>query len=276
MTERDAMKTDYVNGGTRLYSIIGDPVSSVRTPTLFNAMFVKNNVNAVLVPLLVPKSQLKTAWEGIKSIGNLDGIVVTMPHKVEMCGLVDELGESARIVGAVNTIRRNPDGRWEGDIFDGIGCVHGIKTQNEGCEVAGRSAFLLGLGGAGAAIAAALAQSGIRRLVVSDLDEARVRYIVDRIHTAYPETRIEIGTLKEGPYDIAINATPLGMREGDALPFDPGMLPETTLIVDVVPNPEFTPFLNLAKESGHAIRTGRHMHWGQAISAAKFWGFSLD
>ena len=270
------MKIDQIDGGTRLYAIIGDPVSSVRTPALFNSMFSKNNVNAVLVPLLVPKSQLNVAWMGLKELGNLDGVVVTMPHKVAICDLVDELGESARIVGAVNTIRRNTDGRWEGDIFDGIGCVHGIKTQNEGCEVAGRSAFLLGLGGAGAAIAAALAQSGIRRLVVSDLDEARTGHIADKIRTAYPGTNVEIGTLKNGLFDIAINATPLGMREGDALPFDPRMLPETTLVVDAIPNPEFTPLLNLAKESGHAIRTGRHMHWGQAISAAEFLGFSLD
>ena len=270
------MKIDQIDGKTRLYAIIGDPISSVRTPALFNSMFAKKNINAVLLPLLVPKSELKSAWQGLKSLGNLNGIVVTMPHKVAICELVDELGESARVVGAINTIRRNNDDRWEGDIFDGIGCVHGIKTQNGGCEVTGRSVFQLGLGGAGAAIAVALAQSGIRRLVVSDLDETRTRLVAEKIHAAYPETSVEIGTLQDGPYDIAINSTPLGMSEGDPLPFDPRTLPETTLIVDVIPNPEITSFLNLAKESGHAIRTGKHMHWGQAISAAAFLGFSLD
>ncbi len=270
------MQIDQISGGTRLYAIIGDPVSAVRTPALFNAMFSKKEIDAVLVPLLVPKSRLKVTWEGLKGIGNLHGVVVTMPHKIAMCDLVDEVGESARIVGAINTIRRKDDGRWEGDIFDGIGCVHGIKTQNEGFDPAGRDAFLLGVGGAGAAVAVALAQAGVRRLVISDLDKTRTEHIADRIRATYPGTLVEIGAIQDGPFDVAINSTPLGMREGDPLPFDPRALPASTLIVDVIPNPEFTPLLDLARESGHVIRTGRHMHRGQAISAAAFLGFALD
>ena len=268
------MKTEQIDGSTRMYAILGDPISAVRSPSVFNAIFAGRNANAAMLPLHIAAPDLETAWAGLKTIRNLDGIILTIPHKTAMYGLVDELGTNGRVVGAVNVVRRRSDGRWEGDMFDGVGCVQGLKTQ--GHEVTGRHVFLLGAGGAGSAIATALAQAGVKRLVIADVDTTRRDRVADRVRSAFPAIKIEVGSIEQGPFDIAINATPVGMKDGDPLPFDPTQLPATTLIVDVIVKPEFTLLLKTAEKTGHAIQPGKHMHQGQVNAIAEFFGFELD
>lgn len=268
------MQTEQIDGATRLFVIIGDPISAVRTPAVFNEMFGRQGTNAVFVAHHVVAEDLSAAWAGLKTIKNLEGVVITMPHKTAMCGLVDRLGVNGQVVGAINAARRGRDGSWEGDMFDGVGCVAGLAKQ--GHSVAGKSVYLMGLGGAGGAVASALAQAGVRRLVVADLNTERRDRVVSDVRAACPELAIEAGTLESGPFDVVINATPLGMREGDPLPFDPTNLPTSTLIVDVITKPEFTPFLAAAQKSGHLTHSGKHMHHGQAVSVAKFFGFDLE
>jgi shikimate dehydrogenase len=261
-----------IDGNTRLYAVIGDPIGAVRSPEWFNGLFARRGVNAVLVPMLVTAADLKPVFEGLKRVGNLDGLVVTMPHKGPMCELLDELGPAARTVGAVNAARRLRDGRWLGDMFDGRGCVEGLRTQGQ--EVAGRSVFLLGTGAAGSAVAFALAEAGVARLMIDDLDTARRDRVAQRVQTAFPSVIVRAEPLSGGErYDVVINSTPLGMKPDDPLPFDPGVLPAGALVVDVITKPEITPLLRRAEQTGHRIHAGRHMHAGQAVEAARFFGF---
>lgn len=262
-----------IDGNTRLYAVIGDPISAVRSPEWFNGLFQRNAINAVLVPMRLTAADLSASFAGLKRIDNLDGLVITMPHKGPMCALLDELGPAARTVGAVNAARRLSDGRWLGDMFDGRGCVQGLRAQ--GHEVAGRSVFLLGTGAAGAAVAFALAEAGVAQLVVDDLDAARCDRVVQRVQAALPGVRVRHGKLMRD-VDIAINATPIGMRSEDPLPFDPAQLSVSTLVVDVITKPEITPLLQRAEQTGHLIHSGRHMHAGQAVEAAKFFGFDAS
>jgi shikimate dehydrogenase len=271
---RKEMETDKINGLTRLFVIIGDPIHGVGTPTVLNGMFGRKEINAVMVAHHIAAADIATAWAGLKTIRNLHGIVITMPHKTSMAGLVDSLGINGRMAGAINAARKNSDGAWEGDMFDGVGCVDGLKRQ--GYELAGKSVFLLGVGGAGSAIAGALAQAGVQRLVVQDIDTVRLEQVAERIRAAYPGLSIDAGTIGDGPFDVAINATAQGMRESDPLPFDPSPLPASTLVVDVIFKPEITPLLVLAQKTGHPIQPGRYMHRGQAIAVAKFFGFDLE
>ncbi len=263
-----------IDGNTRIYAVIGDPVSAVRSPEWFNTLFDKNGVNAVLIPLQVGRDDLAAAFAGLRTMRNVDGLVVTMPHKAPMCKLLDELGAAARVVEAVNAARRQPDGRWIGDMFDGRGCVRGLRDQ--GHELKDRSVFLLGTGAAGSAVAFALAEAGVRQLVIDDVDEARCANVARRVKQAFPEIDVGPGKLGAGEYDAVINATPLGMRPGDPLPFDPRRLPPSTLVVDVITKPVITPLLEQARQSGHRIHPGSHMHAGQAIEAARFFGFDTN
>ena len=266
---------EQIDGSTRLFGIIGDPISAVRSPQVFNAMFTRQDVNAVIVPLHVGAAGLAAAWAGLKAMRNLEGVVITMPHKTPATTLVDHLGRTATLVGSINAARREPDGRWRGDTFDGHGCVEGLRMQEH--EVAGKDVFLLGAGGAGAAIAVALAEAGVAKLVVQDTDVEKRDRILSRLAAAFSEVVFSSGALDgNARFDIAINATPLGMKEGDPLPFDPARLDRSTLVVDVITKPEITPLLERAAATGHRTHSGRHMHHGQAIGVARFFGFELD
>jgi shikimate dehydrogenase len=134
----------------------------------------------------------------------------------------------------------------------------------------------MGVGGAGSAVASALAQAGVRRLIVQDIDAARVDQAIARIRAAYPELDARAGTLADGPFDMAINATPVGMGDSGQLPFDPASLPASTLIVDVIIKPEITPLLTQAEKTGHQTQPGKYLHRGQAVAAARFFGFDLE
>jgi shikimate dehydrogenase len=259
-----------IDGTTRVYAVVGDPVSAVRSPEWFNSLFEKNGVNAVLIPLQVGREDLATAFAGLKTMRNLDGLVVTMPHKAPMCELLDELGPAARTVEAVNAARREPDGRWVGEMFDGRGCVRGLRDQ--GHEVERRSVFLLGTGAAGSAVAFALAEAGVRQLVIDDVDASRCARVAQRVQKAFRAVDVQTGKFSGGEYDVVINATPLGMKSEDPLPFDPVGLPASTLVVDVITKPIITPMLERARESGHRVHGGNHMHAGQAVEAARFFG----
>lgn len=267
------MKLEEIDGATRLYGIVGDPISAVRSPEMFNTMFARDGVNAVLVPLHVTADELASAWDGLTSIRNLCGLVITMPHKERVAALLDEVGAAGQIVGAVNAARRDPDGRWRGDMFDGAGFVDGLLAA--GHDVKGWNVRVSGLGGAGAAIAVALAQAGVAGLALHDLDSGRQDRRCHQLRADFPTVRIIAGNSSDSPFDAVVNATPLGMRSSDPLPFDPSELPRETLVVDVVTKPEMTPLLERAARTGHPVHTGRHMHLGQARRVAEFFGFQL-
>ena len=117
-----------------------------------------------------------------------------------------------------------------------------------------------------------LARAGAARILVQDLDEARRDRLLERASAAFPAVAFAMPRPGDAPVDIAINATPLGMRTGDPLPFDPAALPASTLVVDVITKPEITPLLERAAKTGHRVHPGRHMYLGQANDIAAFFG----
>lgn len=263
-----------LDGSTLLYGIVGDPITAVRSPEVFNAMFARHGVNAVLVPLHVGQQDIAAAWAGLTAVRNLQGLVVTMPHKASLAGLLDEVGTAGQIVGAVNAARRGPDGRWFGDMFDGVGFVDGLRA--EGHEPRGWQVGLWGVGGAGGAIAVALAEAGVASLALHDRDTARRDALCARLRQHFPQLPIVTEEIPGSRFDAVVNATPLGMQSTDALAFDPAAHPRETLVVDVITKPEITPLLQRAMDTGHRVHSGRHMHLGQARRAAAFLGYQLD
>jgi shikimate dehydrogenase len=268
------VKLEQIDGATRLYAILGDPISAVRSPEVFNTMFARRGVNAVLVPIHVAAEDLESAWAGLVSLRNLCGLVVTMPHKARIAALLDEVGQAGQIAGAVNAARRDPDGRWRGDMFDGIGFVDGLRSQ--GHEPLGWNVRLHGLGGAGSAIALALAQAGVAGLSLQDLDAGRRDSLCHRLRADFPSVRITDAKSLDASFNAVVNASPLGMKSPDPLPFDPTELPRETLVVDVITKPEITPLLERAAATRHPIHSGKHMHLGQARRVAEFFGYQLD
>lgn len=255
-----------VTGATRLFGILGDPVAVVRSPAWWNDLFVRRGRDAVFVPLQVRAADLPRAWAGLRAIGNLDGLVLTMPHKQAVLPLLDALGPAARLVGAANTVRRLPDGRWEGDMFDGEGFVAGLRAR--GIAPEGRRVRQKGCGGAGRAIAFALARAGVAALVLEDAVPGRAAALAAEVAAAFPAVAFT------GVPDLLVNATPVGLASGDPPPFEAGALSPAVAVADVIPNPEVTALVAAARAAGCATATGRDMFEGQARLAAAYFGIA--
>lgn len=255
-----------ITGATRIFGILGDPVAVVRSPAWWNDLFARSGRDAVFVPLQVSAADLPRAWAGLTALGNLDGLVLTMPHKQAVLPLLDLLGPSARRVGAANTVRRLPDGRWEGEMFDGEGFVAGLRAR--GIAPEGRRVRQVGCGGAGRAIAFALARAGVASLVLEDAAPGRAAALAARIAAAFPSVAAA------GEPDLLVNATPLGLAPGDGMAFDPALLRPGLAVADVIPNPEVTPLIAAARAAGCATATGRDMFEGQARLAAAYFGIA--
>ena len=263
-----------IDGSTRFYGIIGDPIAQVRSPQVFNPRLRAAGRNAVLVPLHVRPERFEETLRGLMALGNLDGLVVTIPYKARALALADRVLPTGRQVGAVNALRREADGSWTGDMFDGRGLVRGLAGQ--GHTVAGRRVMLIGAGGAGSAVAMALAEAGAAGITLFDVDAAKSESVAARVTEAYPACAVRVALPAVEGHDMLVNATPIGMAPGDGLPADLGRLDPGLLVVDVIMKPEVTPLLRHAQACGCRTMGGRHMLEGQAEEVMRFFAVSCS
>jgi shikimate dehydrogenase len=197
-----------------------------------------------------------------KRVQNIDGIVVTVPHKLAATRHCDVLSERSRALAAVNAMRRGADGCWSGDMTDGVALVAALRAA--GCAPNGRRALVVGVGGAGSAVALALAECGAR-VAVHDIDAARRDDLIRRLAA----WKVAASADPAG-CDLVVNATPLGMAAGDPLPVDVTRLAPGVVAADLVTRPAVTPFLTAARERGAQIVTGADMFAPQAGILADF------
>src|SRR6185437_2055394 len=201
-------QVDYVSGRTRLFGIVGHPIEQVRSPEMFTAEFRRRGLDAILVPMHVLPDDFDALLPQLLRLSNLDGLIFTIPYKLRARDLADQLGGQARIVGAINALARDAGG-WHGDIFDGIGCVEAFRRR--GIALTGRRALLLGAGGAGSAIAVALASERPASLRLYDVDTTRAQALAATITRAFSDLAVSAGPPRLDDIDILLNATPAGM-----------------------------------------------------------------
>ncbi|MDH6222772.1 shikimate dehydrogenase family protein [Streptomyces pseudovenezuelae] len=270
MTDTDAPPQAPIGGTTRLYVVIGDPVAQVQSPGLLNPLFAEQGIDAVLVPVEVHPDDLERVIHGLQRIGNLDGIFVTVPHKADAAQLADRHSRTVKIAGTANVMRRESDGSWLAENFDGSGFVAGLARA--GHEIRGRRVALAGAGGAGSAIASALLTAGAERIAVTDPDQPKLDALVSRLAAYWPDRVHAVAELPLHDSDLAVNATPLGLRSSDPLPFPPEALAPGAVVVDIIMKPHETPLLRQAASLGHHVHHGIHMLNGQVESYCKFFG----
>ncbi|WP_217265368.1 shikimate dehydrogenase [Candidatus Sodalis sp. SoCistrobi] len=236
-----------INGSTRLYGIVGDPIAQVKTPELMNAFFQQNGINAVCVPLQVTAATFESSLRGIMALANVAGLVITVPHKVRACALADTLSAQAQRVGAVNVLRRDAQGGWLGDMFDGAGLVAGL--QAEGFTLRGQRVKQLGAGGSGAAVAFALLEAGVAALTLCDPNGDAAQALVDRINTHYPNgpARVSTSPADLDGIDLLINCSPVGMQPGEGLPAPFTAFSPALQVVDIIMHPPETPLIARAR-----------------------------
>lgn len=257
-----------ITGATRLYAIIGDPIVQVRSPEVFTERFAASGIDAVLVPVHVPAQLFNGIVPAMLALGNLDGLLVTAPFKSRMVAFANRLGTTAKSIGALNALRREADGSWMGDMFDGAGFLRAIERKGE--TVRGRRVVLFGAGGAGSAIAFALAEAEALSLDIIDIDTMRAKALVDKLSNCLPRCASAAVDGKRGDVDIVINASTVGMNAGDGMPGEIGPLAADTLVGDVVITDTPTPLIRHAARYGCKWVNGRDMHAGQVDAIMTF------
>jgi shikimate dehydrogenase len=259
-----------LSGKTHLYAILAHPVTHVRAPEFFNPAFEAHGVDAFIVPLHVRPEDLADLVPRLQKIGNLHGLVVTIPHKEAMAGLCDELGPDGALVGAVNTVRFESDGRLVGDMFDGVGLVRGALAHD--IFTKGKRVLLVGAGGAGRAIAFALASEGVRALTIANRTASRAAALAAEVAKATPGMEVTSGPPDPSGHDVIINATSLGLHETDPLPVDPDLLRPEMAIIEIIAATEVTPLRCAAIDIGCRTMGGRPMVDHQIESQLRFFG----
>jgi shikimate dehydrogenase len=259
-----------IDGDTLLFATPGDPVAQVRLPQVMEVVFAELGVNAVWVPMHVDYEGLRVVLQALRTMRNFRGITVAIPHKPTVATMLDRLSPRAQAAGAVNLVRLDPDGKLYGDTVDGAGFVRGLELC--GHSVEGVTAWLVGAGGGGSAIATALAEAGAQRLHVTETDAARAAGLIERLRQHYPKTAVDIVTAPPAFLDYAINATPWGLRPEDPLPFEPSLLPAKTVVCDIIMKPKETRLLKAAHARGMRVHHGHHMVDAQVPMYLEFFG----
>ncbi|MEP7057910.1 MAG: ThiF family adenylyltransferase [Caldimonas sp.] len=260
-----------ISGKTTLIAHLGYPTEAFKAPMIYNPWFEQRGIDAVVVPMGVKPDDYPAALQTLARLTNLRGALVTMPHKVTTLGLADEVTTTARIAGACNALLKRPDGTWLGDQFDGAGFVRGVERK--GRRVAGARALVTGCGGVGSAIAASLAAAGVAEIGLFDNLAASAEALADRLRQHYPRLVVRTGSKDPAGHDIVVNATPLGMQDGDPLPIDVERIDAGALVGEVVMKTEFTPLLSAAKAKGCQIQVGSDMLYEMIPAYLEFFGF---
>ncbi|WP_310633529.1 shikimate dehydrogenase [Paraburkholderia sp.] len=247
-----------LSGATRIYFIVGDPIAQVRSPKGVTAALRAAGRDALVVPAHVAPDDLAAFFAGVTPMRNVDGVIITVPHKFSAAGFCTSLADEAAFLGAANTLRRGADGGWHGGMFDGTGFVAALADS--GCDLSGKRALLVGAGGAGSAIAQALVNAGVASLDIRDNDGARVNALVERLAAlGRGAVRAAGSDVTAESFDVVVNASPMGMRPEDPLPIDVSRLPATAFVGDVVTKPPLTPFIEAARARGCKTVTGTQM-----------------
>lgn len=249
----------------RLYAIIGDPIAQARSPIVFNARFAERGIDAEMVALEVAGEGLRSVLSGLRAIRNFGGAVVTVSHKIAAADLAEERSGRVRIAGAANVLRPTLSG-WSADLMDGTGFVAGFAAK--GLPVSHRSAAIVGAGGAGLAIAAALLEAGTTMVSLHDRDAKRIASGVAKLLVSYPG-RV-INRPPDRADDLVVNATPTGMAAEDAIPIDLETLAPHAIVADAIMKPPVTRLLAEASLRGHSVLEGHHMLEGQIDAIWEF------
>jgi shikimate dehydrogenase len=260
-----------ISGRTKLIAHLGYPTESFKAPMIYNPYFEKYKIDAVVVPMGCMAENYPAFLKLVFKLSNIHGALVTMPHKVTTIPLLDEVMTTARIAGSCNAIRLSPAGTLVGDMFDGEGFVRGILRK--GRALADAEVLVVGCGGVGSAIVASMAKAGVSKLALFDADATTMNSLAERLRAYYPALKIEVGSRDPTGFDVIVNATPLGMKEDDALPMDVTRISPSAFVGEVVMKQEITPFLAAARSRGCEIQVGTDMLFEQIPAYLEFFGF---
>ncbi|MGI9504787.1 MAG: shikimate dehydrogenase [Geminicoccaceae bacterium] len=269
----------YLTGSARLAGVMGWPVSHSRSPRLHGYWLKEYGLDGTYIPLAVEPEHLEPAIRGLHALG-FKGCNLTIPHKEAVFPLVDDLTETARRVGAVNTLIIGEDGRIQGDNTDGFGFTANLNAGAPDWQAANGPAVLLGAGGAARAIAVALLDAGCPSLRLVNRTRERAERLAEALRPMAPGGSIEVIDWDEraGALDgagLLVNTTSLGMSGQPPLEIALDDLPADATVTDIVYAPFETELLAAARQRGHGVVDGLGMLLHQARPGFAAW-FGVD
>jgi len=269
----DVYHVHRIQPDTMVYALLGNPIAHSFSPHMQNAAFRRANINAVYVPMQV--TDLTSILAFFKEI-DMQGCSVTIPFKVRILDVLDEVDDLARRMGAVNTVYVR-DGKLIGTNTDGIGALRTIQAA--GIQLTGSNVLVLGAGGSARAVGFTLAAA--RRLnaltfVSRRPDQAQILVRELSPHTATPlfASSFELSDLERafGEADLVVNCTPVGMFPNvDETPVPIHLLKEQPIVFDIVYHPLMTRLLREAVECGCTTLTGIDMLVHQGAAQFEAW-----
>ena len=264
-----------VTGKTKLVGLFGYPVKHTASPAFHNAAFEALELDWIYLPLEVRPDQLRQAVEGITALGFV-GVNCTIPHKQAVMEFMDEISEEAEMIGAVNTVHITDKG-LKGYNTDGIGFIRSLR-ELEPSGVNGKRLFLMGAGGAGRAIAVQSVIENASAVMICDKDEERAKELEKHIGSKIGRKSTEFVPFDDKGIaeaaksaDIFVDATPLGMHEGDPVSIDAEWLRSGTLVMDLVYKPAETSLLKAAADQGCRTLNGLGMLLYQGAKSFEIW-----
>ncbi|WP_295523045.1 shikimate dehydrogenase [uncultured Pseudacidovorax sp.] len=250
-----------ITGKTDLYLIPGDPVTNVRLPRMFNAVFERCSIDAVMVPVQV-RARDFAVWLKASFLGhNVRGMLIAPPHKPLAVDLLDGCGLFARVAGSVNIVRRTKSGELEGDLFDGEGIVGALDWF--GIPFRGQRVLILGAGVSAAAIGVSLAEGGgddgARHIAFYDPAAGKAAGTAARIDAAFDAEVVAATSADPSGYDLVINATQVGLKGEELLPCDVARLAPHAAVFDILLRGQPTPLVRAARARGLQAQPGFEM-----------------
>jgi shikimate dehydrogenase len=247
-----------ISGKTKIMFILADPVAHIRGSVVLTQALRALGHDIAISPLHVKPGDLEATVRAIRGFRNVVGFGVTIPHKIAICPFIDELLPQAKLVGSVNFVRRDEDGRLTGDNIDGAGFIDGARES--GIAFKGKRVLQIGAGGAGRSIAFSIAAAGATALGLSNRTEAKARDLAQAVRAAYPQCDAFAAPADATGYHAVVNTTSLGMKPDDPLPIsEPSLLTPDMTVSEIIMSPELTPLLLEAQRRGCRISLGKSM-----------------
>lgn len=255
-------------GKADVFVMLAHPVGHTKSPGIFNEIFEELGLDSLMVPLSCRPEDFEVFWAGITAAENIRGAIISVPYKTAVYHKCAGAHDRAARVQSANSVRRQADGSWYADNFDGVGFIDALKAG--GHPIAGRRVLQVGAGGAGSSLAYCLAEAGAKEIRLADVDKARAEKLASLVAKAFPSCRIQVGEAEPTGMDMAVNATPVGMHAGDPLPLDVSRLSPDMTVVDIIMEPAETELLRVARQKGCRIQPGRPMMDFQVQAMSEF------
>ncbi len=255
-------------GKADVFVMLAHPVGHAKSPGIFNEIFEQKGLDSLMVPLSCRPEDFDTFWAGITAAENIRGVIVSVPYKAAVYQKCAAAHDRAARVQSANSVRRQADGTWYADNFDGVGFIDALKAG--GHEIAGQRILQVGAGGAGSSLAYCLAEAGAKEIRLADVDISRAENLAMLVNKAFPHCRVAVGAPDPSGMNMAVNATPSGLKATDPLPMDATRLTPDMTVVDIIMEPAETALLRAASQIGCRIQLGRPMMDFQVRGMSEF------